>query len=173
MLVRRKGLSVRVDHAGNCETGELKRNSLKHVNGQKSVGGNDNKENSGIPLKTVKAPSLTIYKDTNLSFCQHCGLSRSDKPQEKASVSTQTTETTVAKLKDMLSGETPSIEYWMDLAEQRREALVETLSENKELCNLVEALQTEVTRLSKIEESLRRFMSDMKELDVESSKSLS
>lgn len=31
-----------------------------------------------------------------------------------------------------------------------------------QLCNLVEALQTELTRLSKIEESLRGFMSDMR-----------
>ncbi|KAL5965779.1 Geminin [Taenia solium] len=163
MLVRRGGLSVRVGHAAHLEKGELKSKPVKHLNDQEVIGETDNKENSGIPLrKTAKAPSLTVYKDTTLSFCQHCGANRSEKSQEKKGVSTQTTEATLTNLKEMLSSETPSIEYWMDLAEQRREALVETLSENKELCNLVEALQSELTRLSKIEESLRRFMSDIK-----------
>lgn len=114
MLVRRKGLSVRVDHAALFENGDLEtvsfsfsyflQKSIRHFNDQKVIGGIDNKENSGIPLrKTAKAPSLSVYKDNTLTFCQHCGTKNSEKPQVKSSVSTQTTETSLENLKEMLS----------------------------------------------------------------------
>nr|CDS18324.1 geminin [Echinococcus granulosus] len=172
MLVHRKGLSVRVNSVGRSENKELK----KHVNDKEAIMEIDNKENGGIPLKkTTNAPSLTIYKDNMSSFCQHCGAKRSGdgKAEEKACASTQTTEAAPVNVKEMLSSETPPVEYWVDLAEQRREALVETLDENKELCELVEVLQTEITRLSKIEESLQRFVSDIKALGVEAAESRS
>uniref|UniRef100_A0A915EYG4 Geminin n=1 Tax=Echinococcus canadensis TaxID=519352 RepID=A0A915EYG4_9CEST len=174
MLVHRKGLSVRVNSVGRSENKELKKEPVKHVNDKEAIMEIDNKENGGIPLKkTANAPSLTIYKDSMSSFCQHCGAKRSGdgKSEEKAYASTQTTEAAPVNVKEMLSSETPPIEYWMDLAEQRREALVETLDENKELCELVEVLQTEITRLSKIEESLQRFVSDIKALGVEAAES--
>ncbi len=53
--------------------------------------------------------------------------------------------------------ETPSADYWKELAEQRRLALIEALSENKELCDLVEKLNAEIERLSEIEQKTEEF----------------
>ncbi|VDM30284.1 unnamed protein product [Hydatigera taeniaeformis] len=173
MLVRRKGLSVRVGCSGHSDNEEVRKHPIKHIHDQGVPVGVENKENCGIPLKKAPKPSsLVIYKDTVVSVCQHCGASRSSVTREKSSVSTQTSEITSDNLKEMLTAETPSVDYWMDLAEQRREALVETLAENKELCGIVDALQTELTRLSKIEDSLQRFMSDIKQ-DVGAQSSIS
>ncbi|VDO00052.1 unnamed protein product, partial [Rodentolepis nana] len=142
--------------------------SLKSLVKQRIAVQQENKENPEVyPKKIAHTSSLAIYKDNASSSCQHCGIDKSaiGRSVRKAHTSVQTSNEPSSDLKEMLCSENASLEYYKQLAEQRREALVETLAENKELCDLVEVLQAEVTRLSKYEDLARAFMFSVQEAD--------
>ncbi|VDL61030.1 unnamed protein product [Hymenolepis diminuta] len=167
MLSQRRGLSVRVQPAIS-KYDSFEKGSLKPLVQQKIAVQQENKENPAVyPRKTSHTFSLAIFKDNASSACQHCGIDKSavGKSVRKVQASVQTSNESTCNLKEMLCSENASPEYYKQLAEQRREALVETLAENKELCDLVEVLQAEVTRLSKYEELARNFMFSVQEAD--------
>ncbi|KAM7536571.1 hypothetical protein Aperf_G00000085071 [Anoplocephala perfoliata] len=164
MLARRKGLSVKVEPAAS-KISTFEQESLKPIVQQKTAARKD-KENLTVYPKTSNS-SLDIFKDKASSVCQHCGIDKSaiGKSVRMVHASCQTSNETSSNLKDMLCSENTTPEYLKVLAEQRREALVESLAENKELCDLVEALQAEVTRLSKYEDLVRGLISSVQEAD--------
>ncbi|BHF76766.1 hypothetical protein SprV_0501986500 [Sparganum proliferum] len=123
------------------------------------------KENENISTKLKKRPNkLTIFKDPPSIACPHCGHRKS---KQDSSVATKTTSSQTDRsgspLCEWLCSERPPIEYWMELAEQRRQALTETLEENKELCDLVVKLNEEIEKLSKIAEHAENFAKAIQE----------
>nr|CDS25368.1 expressed protein [Hymenolepis microstoma] len=153
--------------AGWMELG-LNHESLESLVKQRIAVQQENKENPAVyPKKSSHTSSLAIYKDNASSSCQHCGIDKSviGRSVRKAHASVQTSNIPSSDLKEMLCSESARPEYYKELAEQRREALVETLAENKELCDLVEVLQAEITRLSKYEDLARAFIFSVQEAD--------
>ncbi|CAH8435088.1 unnamed protein product [Dicrocoelium dendriticum] len=114
---------------------------------------------------TLKKPEckmpFSIYRDTVESPCRFCGsvVLDTDKSLTRKSPEVVSTEvqTSDADIKEWLCGANPPENYWEELAERRRVALKETLDENRELCDLVDALNKELERLSRIEEQAKHF----------------
>ncbi|VDD84275.1 unnamed protein product [Mesocestoides corti] len=126
----------------------------------------------GLSVRTVENDYLkkeTLGMETSSSMCQHCGAARSAlKSPQQSHAATQAPDGTAKEL-EMLCCEEPSVEYWKALAESRRLALVESLSENEELCVLVEKLNAEIERLSKVDERAKTFVADYLEVMKEES----
>ncbi|KAA0183506.1 hypothetical protein FBUS_10883 [Fasciolopsis buskii] len=129
-------------------------------------------KNQAAPPKRVtkleKCP-FEIYVDPVEISCQHCGSVRNGsatKPTSKPKLCIQTAEIAIqteshsqdaGDLKALLCSENPPESYWEQIAEQRRVALKETLDENRELCDLVEKLNSEIERLGQLNKHTERF----------------
>uniref|UniRef100_A0A0X3NXK9 Geminin n=1 Tax=Schistocephalus solidus TaxID=70667 RepID=A0A0X3NXK9_SCHSO len=157
--ISRRGLSVRLDsHCKSIEKPFDPKSSIPEKTVDKERFATD-KENENVNSTLKRHPNkLTIFKDSPTAVCRHCGhrKSKQDNPVVTTTSSSQT-DRSGSPLCEWLCSDQPPVEYWMELAEQRRQALTETLEENKELCDLVVKLNEEIEKLSKIAEHAENF----------------
>jgi len=108
------------------------------------------------PAKKQKT-FASISTQTDDSFCEKIIIPRVDK-------STKLSESTSPSTSNMLTSDTAPPDYWKVMAEKRREALDETLEENKHLCQENEILKTEVKELKHENALLEEMVNDAKQL---------
>ncbi|VDD77737.1 unnamed protein product [Mesocestoides corti] len=138
MIVNRRGLSVRSVGNDYLKKETLGKETRKESVGKEPIAAFRNKENDDnvnkeALVKQKNTACLSIFKETSSSVCQHCGAARlALKSPQQSHASTQAPDG-IAKELEMLCCEEPPVEYWKELAESRRLALVESLAENEEV----------------------------------------
>ncbi|XP_050700396.1 geminin-like [Eriocheir sinensis] len=110
-----------------------------------------------VPKKPTKNVSAATQTDSLAS------TSAAAPSATTASTTPATTASTQETL-DMLTCDSPPAKYWEALAEKRKEALEETLVENKELHDKNKKLESEISELKEENKLLEEMVDEAKQL---------
>ncbi|KAL3318186.1 hypothetical protein Ciccas_003157 [Cichlidogyrus casuarinus] len=101
--------------------------------------------------KLSKELPFEIFNDLGSHICSTCGVTKKGLSKDSG------TQTLSDAIQDLVADQ-PSINYWRDLAEERRIALAETLDENKELCDLVQSLTHQLEKYASMSRNMQKML---------------